>query len=180
MTSRHLVSDRYLSLLRDINSYYLIYTCGKLVAVLVREYAYVNNDTRLTVRKSERGVSYLSCLLTEDRAKKSFLRGKLCLSLRSDLTDKNISGSYLSTLLYDTLCVEVLKRVLTDVRYLTGYLLRTELGVSCLVSLFENVDRGVNVVSYKSLVKKNSVLVVITLPGHKSDKSVLTERDLSV
>ena len=42
------------------------------------------------------------------------------------------------------------------------------------------MKRSVNVISYKVLVKKNRVLVVITFPGHKSDKSVLTERDLTL
>ena len=116
MTSCHLISDRDLTLLRKIDSYYFIYSCGKLVALLVREDLNVYDDSCLTVRNSQGGISYLSCLFTEDRAKEALLAGKLGLSLRRDLSYENIARTNLSSLLYDTLGVKILKRILTDVR----------------------------------------------------------------
>ena len=41
------------------------------------------------------------------------------------------------------------------------------------------MDRGIHILADKLLVKENRVLVVVTLPGHKADKSILTERDLT-
>ena len=94
VTSCHLISYGDLTLLCNINSYYLVNACGEIVIVLTGEYLYVNNDTGLTVGQTKRSISYFSCLLTENSSEQSFLCGKLGLSLRSDLTYKNIACSY--------------------------------------------------------------------------------------
>ena len=92
MTARHLVTDGDLSLLCDIYTNDLVYACGKvIVSLLVGEHLNVNYDTRLTVRQTEGGISYLSCLLTEDSTEKSFLSGKLCFTLGCNLTDKDVT-----------------------------------------------------------------------------------------
>ena len=138
------------------------------------------NDTGFTVGQTERGVPGLAGLLAEDRAKESFFCGKVGLSLRSDLTYKDIAGMNLGTLLNDTVCVKVAESILAHVLDLTGDLLGTELGVSCFVCINFDMMRSVNVISYEIFVKKDRVLVVITFPGHKSDKSILTECDLTL
>ena len=112
---------------------YLIYAGRKLVALLVGEHAYVNDDTRFTVGQTERGISGLTGLLTEDRAEKSLFCGKVGLSLGSNLTYKDIPCVYLGTLLYNAVCVEVAECILADVLDLTGDLLGAELGISCFV-----------------------------------------------
>ena len=42
------------------------------------------------------------------------------------------------------------------------------------------MDRGVHVVAHDLLVEQNSVLVVVTFPGHEADKGVLAQADLAV
>ena len=42
------------------------------------------------------------------------------------------------------------------------------------------MDRCINIILYKFLTEQNSILVVITLPGHKSDQRVLTKRKLTI
>ena len=42
------------------------------------------------------------------------------------------------------------------------------------------MDRGIDVIAHHFFIYKNSVLVVITLPSHKSYESVFTERYFAV
>ena len=66
VTSRHLVADGNLSLLRDINSYKFVYAWRKFVFVGSRESLYVYDYTAFAVRNAERGISYFSRLIAED------------------------------------------------------------------------------------------------------------------
>ena len=131
MTSCHLVSDGDLSLLSYIASYYLVNSGRKLVAVISCEYLNIYNGTCLAVRNLEGVVSYLSCLLTEDSSEKSFLCGQLGLALRCYLTNKDIARTDLGTYPDDTVLVQILQSVLTNVGDVSCDLLGSELGISC-------------------------------------------------
>ena len=132
------------------------------------------------MRQTQRGVARLSGLFTEDGAQEALLGGEVRLALGRDLTYQNISGVYLGTLLYDTVDVQIAQRIVADVLDLAGDLLRAELCISRLMCVDLNVKRGIYVVPYKVFVKQNGVLIVVAFPGHKADKGVLAERDLTV
>ena len=68
-----------------------VYAGGKLVAVLAGELPDIDDYSVFAVRNAERSIAHVSRLLAEDRAEKSFLGGKLGLSLRSYLTDENVA-----------------------------------------------------------------------------------------
>ena len=87
----HLVADRKLTLLSNVATNYLVYAGAELVAVLSCEYLNVYDDTVLTVRHTQRGISDFLSLFTEDSTKKSFFGGKLGFSLGSNLTDEDIA-----------------------------------------------------------------------------------------
>ena len=125
-------------------------------------------------------ITYLSCLLTEDSTQETLLSSKLSLSLRSNLTDKDITGTYLSTDTDDTTLIQILQSVIADTRNVTCDLFRSQLGITGLCLIFFNMDRCINIILYKFLTEQNSILVVITLPGHKSDQRVLTKRKLTI
>ena len=129
---------------------------------------------------AEGRVTHLSCLFAEYGTEQALFGGKLRLTLRGDLTHKDIAGAHLGTSSDNTVGRQVLKRVVADVRDLSCYLLRSELCISCLVRIFLYVNRRVGVVSYKIFVEKNCVLVVIALPCHEADESVLTEGNFAV
>ena len=151
MTSRHLISDGYLSLLRDIYLNYLVYSGRKLIAVIAAEDSNVNYDTRFTVRQSERGITNLSCLFSEDSAEQSFLGGKLGLSLGSNLTYEYIARMNLGTDTDDTVGIKIADSVIADIGKLAGDFLGSELGIAGLAIIFLNVNRGINVISYETL-----------------------------
>ena len=180
VTSRHLISDGYLPLLCDVYPDNTVYAGGKLVAVLAGELPDIDDYSVFAVRNAERSIAHVSRLLAEDRAEKSFLGGKLGLSLRSYLTDENVACANLCSDLDNAVCVKILECVFADVRDLAGDLLRTELRVTRFVGILLDMDRGVNVITHKTLVEKYRVLVVIAFPCHESDKCVLTECNLTI
>ena len=180
VAARHLVTDGDLSLLSNVNVNYLVYAGSKIVGIRAVVDLNVYYDTVFSVTHFEGGILNLACLFTEYCAKKSLLGSKLGLTLGSNLTYEYISCADLGTDSYDTVVIEVLYHILGNVGYLASDLLHTKLGITRFNGIFVNMDRGIYVVADEVLVKKNCVLVVVTLPGHKADKSILTERDFTV
>ncbi len=127
------------------------------------------------MRYFKRCITNLSRLFAEDSTEKSLLCRKLGFALGSNLTYKDISRVNLCADTDDTVFVKVCESVLADIGNISCDFLCAELGVSCFDFKFFYMNRCINIVTNKLFVDKNGVLVVITLPGHKADKSVLAE-----
>ena len=132
MTTGHLIADCDLTLLSNIADNALVYTCAEFVAVLTSKYLYINNYTSFTMWNLKRIVTNFSCLFTENSTKKSFFSCELSLTLRSNLTNKDITGSYLRTDTDDTILIEICKSIITDIWNIASYLLWSELCVTAL------------------------------------------------
>ena len=91
-------------------------------------------------------ITYLSCLLTKDGTKETLLSSKLCLSLRSNLTNKDITGTYLSTDTDDTTLIQILQSVIADTRNVTCDLFRSQLGITGFCLIFLDMDRCINII----------------------------------
>ena len=180
MTTRHLVSDGYLSLLCDIYAHRLVYAGLKLITLIPCKSFNSYYRSVCSVRKLKRRIPYLTRLLTENRAKKPLLCRKLCLSLRGYLTHKDVSGAHLGAYAHDAFLVKILKNLVGNIRDISCYLLGSELRVTGLGSILFYMYGCINIILNKTLAKKHGILVVIALPGHKSDKRVLSESYLSV
>ena len=180
MTTCHLIADLNFTLLSNIYSNYFIYTRWKLIAVSTGKYFNVNNNTVFAVRDTHWCISNLSCLFAKDSSQKSFLGCKLCFTLRCNFADKNIAWMNLSTDTDNTVFVKVTKSILTNVRNISCYFFRTEFCITSLYLMLNNVDWGINVVSYNLFINKNSILIVITFPCHKADKGILTKWNFTV
>ena len=176
----HLIADRNLSLLCDVNADVLVHTRRELIAVLSRKDARLHDGAVSAVRNLERGISDLSGLLTEDCAEQSLLRRELGLALRRHLADQNIAGADLRTDADNAVLVEVLQRVVADTRDIPRDFLRTELRIARCALILLDVNRGEDVVLDEALGKKHGILVVITFPGHEADQRVLAETDFTV
>ena len=140
----------------------------------------VNNRSLFTVRNSERYVPGFFSLLTKDRDNQSLFSGHFYLTLRSNLTNENVFRSNFSTDSDNSVLVEVLQSIFTDVRNVASDFLRSELGVNRFGLVALDVDRGVNVVLNNSITNEDRVLIVVTVPRHKRDNHVLTKSELSV
>ena len=132
------------------------------------------------MRHLKRGVPDLTCLLTEDRTQQSLLCGQLCLSLGSDLTHQDVSGSDLSTYPYDAVLIQILQSLFTDTGHITCDLLGSELRVSGLALIFLYIDGSEYIISHQTLADQHRILVVVSFPCHESDQGVLTQSELSV
>ncbi len=151
MTSGHLVTDRNLSLLRNVDTNRLVHTGGQLIAVFSGEYPGIHNNTVLAVRNLQRGVTDFSCLFSENRTKQTLLGGQLGLSLRSYLSDEDISGTYLRTDADNAALIQILQRIIADTGNILCDLLRSELGVAGLALVLFDMDGGVHVITHQTL-----------------------------
>ncbi len=151
VTSGHLVTDRNLSLLRNVDTNRLVHTGGQLIAVFSGEYPGIHNNTVLAVRNLQRGVTDFSCLFSENRTKQTLLGGQLGLSLRSYLSDEDISGTYLRTDADNAALIQILQRIIADTGNILCDLLRSELGVAGLALVLFDMDGGVHVITHQTL-----------------------------
>ena len=90
-------------------------------------------------------ISNLTSLLTKDGTEQALLGGQLGLTLGRDLTHQDITGADLGTLLDDTVGIQILECVVTDVGNLAGNLFRPKLGITGFVGVLFNVERSINV-----------------------------------
>ena len=131
------------------------------------------------MRQLEGRIPYFLGLLAEDGAEHPCFRCEVCLALRGQLSDEDVVRLDLGSDPYDTIFIQLLEHIAREVRDVSCDLFRSELGVSCLALVLLDVERCQDVVHEKSLVEDDSVLVVVTFPGHESDEEVLSERDLA-
>src|SRR2546429_2983866 len=132
MAARHLVAGRDLALLGDVDPDHLVDARAELVLVVAREDLDVDHDSALAVGHAQARVANLTRLLTEDRPQQAFLRRQLGLALRRDLAHQDVALLDLSADVDDAALVEVAQCVVGDVRYVSGDLLGTELGLAGL------------------------------------------------
>ena len=180
VTACHLIADRDLSLLRDVNANRLVHTGGKLISVLSGELLGIYDNAVFTVGNLQGCVTNFTGLFTEDRAQQALFRSQLGLALGCDFTDQDISRADLSADTDDTFLIKILEGFLTDARNIAGNLFRSELGITGFTLVLFDVDRCVDIVTHKTFAQKNSVLIVVTFPGHESDQGVLSEGKLTV
>ena len=107
-------------------------------------------DAGLAVRNTERGVTDFAGLFTEDGAQQALLGSELGLTLGSDLTHQNVTGTNLGTHTDNAPFIQVLQRILTNARNIAGNLLRSQLGVTSLCLVFLNVYGSVYIFLYQS------------------------------
>ena len=91
----HLVADRDLALLRDVDADDLVDAGIHLVAALTGEDIDIDDDAAFTVGHLQRGIADLAGLLTEDGAQEALFRGEIGLALRRDLADEDVAGGNL-------------------------------------------------------------------------------------
>ena len=131
------------------------------------------------MRNSQGSVSHLSGFFTKDCTEQSFLSAEVVLALRCNLTYQNVCGFNLCTNSDNTFFVQILQRIVTHVRDVSGDFFWSQLGISRFCFIFYDVKRSQNVVHQKFLVEDDRVLVVVTFPSHESNQKVLSEGDFT-
>ena len=132
------------------------------------------------MRYFQRSITYFTCFLTKDCTEKSLFCCKLCLSLRSNFTNKDITGTYFRTDTDNTTLIQILQCFISYTRNITCDLFRSQLGITGFTFIFFHMDRCINIIHNQSFAQKYSILVVVTFPGHESDQRVLTKGKLAI
>ena len=123
----------------------------------------------------ERSILYVAGFVTEDRTEQLLLGRRIALALRGDLTDQDIARMYVRADTDDTVRVQVLRSVLADVRNIGSQLLDTAFGIAYLHNILVYVHRGKDVFALNTLRNHDSILEVVTLPGHESYLQVASQ-----
>ena len=139
----------------------------------------VDNDAGEGGAGLEGSVLHVAGLITEDGLEQFLLGRGVCLTLRGNLTDNDITGLDMCTDTNDTVLVEVLGGILAHVRYIGGELLHTTLGLAHFAELLDDMYGGEEVVTHDTFGEDDSILVVVTFPGDISDLEVITEREFT-
>ena len=180
VTARHLVAHGDLSLLGNVYAHHLGNARRKLVLVFTGKGLYIHYDSRLAVRHAQRCVTGLTRLFAEYRAQQTLLRRHLGLALGRNLTYQYVSRTHLRTYADNAVFVKILQRILADVGYLLGYLLRSQLRIPCLALILFNMNRGEYIVFDQLLAQQHRVLVVVALPRHERYQHVAPKRYLAL
>ena len=175
MTSGHFVSDRKFSLLSDIDTNQFVHASFEDIVIFFRECLYIDDNSGFTVRNTYGRITDFADLLIEDGTIQAFFSRKLRFSLRSDFSYKNISGSDFGSYANDPVFVDITKGVIADIRNLTGDFFGTELRIAGFALVLFNMNRSVYIIPDELFVNKDSILVVVAFPCHKSDQNILTE-----
>src|SRR5665647_2996947 len=148
--------------------------------MLIGESLYINNNTGFTMRYTDRSITDFTDLFAKDGTIQAFFCCKFCLAFWRNFTDKNISCSYFGTNADNTILIKIAQRIITDVGDFTGDFLSAELGIAGFALILFNMNGCVYILADKSLIYKNSILVVVTFPCHESDQYIFTESKLPV
>ena len=150
-----------------------------LLDAAARENPDLDHGTRDPRGHPKRGVAHVRGLLAEDRAQKLLLRGHRRFALGGHLADQDVAGADLGADIDDARFVEVVQRVLADVRDVPGDLLLAEFCVARHDLELLDMDRGEDVVAHDALGDQDGVLEVVALPRHEGDQDVATQRQLA-
>ncbi|CAB5031615.1 unannotated protein [freshwater metagenome] len=150
------------------------------MAVVTAEYLDVNDLADLAVRNLERGVSYFTSLLAEDRTQQTLFWGEFGLSLWRDLAHEDVPRVDLGTDTDDSALVKIGQDFLGEVRNIPSDLFWAELCVSCVDLMLLDVNRGEDIITNNSLVQDDGIFEVVALPWHKGHEQVLTKGEFAV
>ena len=144
------------------------------------EQTLTDNNTLQRRRGFQRSVLHITGLVTEDGTEQFLFRRRIRFTLRSNLTDKDITRFDAGTHTNNTVFVKVFSRFLTYVRNVRGQLFHTTLRFANFQRIFFYVYRGQKVLTNHTFIQYDSILIVIALPRHVSNQQVLTQCKFSV
>src|SRR5229473_2778248 len=170
--------DLVVLVLEELRLFLVLDVLGALVLVdaLAAEDLGVDHRALHARRDPQRAVAHVAGLLAEDGAEQLLLGRELGLALGSDLAHQDRARLHLRADADDARVVQVLERLLTDVRDVARDLFLPQLGVARDALELLDVDRGEHVLLDDALADEDRVLEVVALPRHEGDRHVLAQR----
>src|SRR6266481_615206 len=112
-------------------------------------------------------------------AQQLLLRRHRRLALGGDLADEDVARLDLGTDIDDPGLVQILERLLADIRNVASDLFLAELGVARHHLELLDMDRGENVVTDDPLGDQDRILEVVAVPWHEGAQHITAERELA-
>ena len=150
-----------------------IYSRRQVIAIFTAEYLNADNLTSFAMRYTQRAVAYFASLFTKDSTQQTLFSSQLSFALRRNLAYQNIARTYFCTDADNAALVQILQRILGNVRNLAGNFFFTKLGITSIAVILFDMDRGEDISLYQILIQQNSILVVIAFPRHVSNDYVV-------
>ena len=179
MAAGHLVADRDLSFLGDIDADGLMHSRRKLIAVFAAEYLRIHHYAVFTVWHLQGSIPDFTLFFTENGAQQTLFGRQLRLAFRGHFSHQDIAGTHFRAYPDDTPVVQVFQSLVADAWHVPCDLFRTQLCVAGLGFIFFNMYGCIDIIPDKALGQKNRVLIVITFPGHKADQRILAESEFA-
>ena len=109
VTTCHLIALGNLTFLRNVYANLLVYSRRQVVAVFAAEHLNANNLTCFAMGYTQGAVAYFTSLFTKDSTQQTLFSSQLGFTLRSNLTDQNITGAYFRANADNTALVQILQ-----------------------------------------------------------------------
>ncbi len=122
----------------------------------------------------------MSRFLAEDRSQKSLFRCRFDFTFRRDLTYKDHTRFHIGTKLDDSALIKMKQFIFTDIGDISCDLLRSVLKFPCLYLFLIDVNRCKGIFTDDLLGNDDRILVVVSIPRHKSNHNVLTDSKLTL
>ena len=145
-----------------------------------REQTLADNHALQRGRSLQRSILHITSLVTENGTEQFFLRRRIGLALGRNLTYKDVARFDARTDTDNTIVVQILGCLFTDIGDIRGQFFHTTLGFANLQRKLLHMNRRQQVLSNDPFVQHNGILVVISLPRHISNQKVLTQRQFTI
>ena len=179
MAAGHLVAGGQLATLGHGDADHHIHAGGEIGILFAGKDLDIDNLTALAMRHAQGGILYIAGLLTEDGAQQALFRGQFLFTLGCDLADQDVVRADLGADADNTVLVEVLDRVLADVRDVAGDLLGSQLGVTGFHFILFNMNGREAVLLDQALGDQDRIFEITAFPGEECHDYVLAKSQLS-
>ena len=180
MTTCHLIADRNLTFLCDVDTHQTVYARRQFIVVFTGENLNVNDLTLFTMRYTQGSVADFAGLFTEDGTQQAFFSGEFRFAFRRNLTDEDIARTYIGTNANDTFFVQILQGFFRHIRDIAGDFLWAKLRVAGIAFVFFNMNGRIEVAFYEVFGQQHGVLVVVAFPRHVGNNDVVTQCQFAV
>ena len=143
------------------------------------KHLHVDHDTFDPVGDPQGRIFHVARLFAEDGPEQLLFRRELGLALRGYLAHEDVARLHGGADPDDTAVVEVLERLVADVRDVPGDFFLAELRIPDHALQLLDMDGGEDVFLHEPLVDEDRVLVVVSSPRHEGDHHVLSEGELA-
>ena len=144
------------------------------------EQTLADNHTLQRRRSLQGSILHIACLVTEDSTKQLLFRRRIGLSLRSDLTNQDVTRLDTCTHADNTVLVEVFGGFFAYVRNVGSQLFHTTLRLTNFQRVLFDVYGSQKVFAHHAFVQHDGILIVVSLPRHVCHQQVLTQSKLAL